>query len=62
MKKVSVLLMLFVCFQAFAKSCDAQGVWLQVLGAGGPELNDGFASSGYVLWHDGRSRVLVENR
>ena len=36
------------------------GVVLQVLGSGGPIADDGRASSGYVVWHDGRSRVLID--
>ena len=40
--------------------CGTHGVWLQVLGSGGPELNDGRASSGYLLWRDGKARVLVD--
>ena len=44
-----------------AKSvCEKNGVWLQVLGSGGPELNDGRASSGYVIWIDGKARVLID--
>jgi len=35
-------------------------VWLQVLGSGGPELDDARASSGYVVWHDGRARLLID--
>jgi ribonuclease BN (tRNA processing enzyme) len=31
-----------------------------VLGAGGPGLDDGSASSGYLVWVDGRARVLVD--
>ena len=33
---------------------------LQVLGSGGPIADDGRASSGYLLWVDGRSRALVD--
>jgi ribonuclease BN (tRNA processing enzyme) len=33
---------------------------VQVLGSGGPIADDSRASSGYVLWVDGRSRVLVD--
>ncbi|MEM9385196.1 MAG: MBL fold metallo-hydrolase [Pseudomonadota bacterium] len=40
--------------------CSADGVWLQVLGSGGPELSAGRASSGYLLWHEGVARVLVD--
>lgn len=60
--KSSILfLMLFICTPAQAKStCDDEGVWLQVLGSGGPELNDKRASSGYVIWHNGKARILVD--
>jgi glyoxylase-like metal-dependent hydrolase (beta-lactamase superfamily II) len=40
-------------------ACGGDGLWLQVLGSGGPELDDGRSSSGYVVWHDGKARVLV---
>lgn len=36
------------------------GPTLQVLGSGGPIADDGRASSGYLLWIDGKSRVLVD--
>lgn len=36
------------------------GVALQVLGSGGPIADDGRASSGYLVWVDGRSRLLVD--
>lgn len=40
--------------------CGKKGIWLQVLGSGGPELNDKRASSGYLVWQNGRARVLVD--
>lgn len=40
--------------------CGGEGVAVQVLGSGGPEVTDGRASSGYLLWRDGRARVLVD--
>lgn len=43
-----------------ARACAPQGVWLQVLGSGGPELADGRASSSYLVWIDGRARALVD--
>lgn len=43
-----------------AEHCGAQGVWVQVLGSGGPELDNRRASSGYVIWQDGKARVLVD--
>ena len=43
-----------------ANACTAPGIHLQVLGSGGPELDDERASSGYLVWQDGRARVLVD--
>lgn len=40
--------------------CGAQGIWLQVLGSGGPELDDGRASAGYLIWYQGKARILVD--
>lgn len=45
---------------ANAQSCGAQGVAVQVLGSGGPELQDKRASSSYLVWQDGRARLLVD--
>jgi ribonuclease BN (tRNA processing enzyme) len=46
--------------QAAAQSCGPQGVAVQVLGSGGPELQDKRASSSYLVWRDGRARVIVD--
>jgi len=43
-----------------AQGCRARGVALQVLGSGGPELQDKRASSSYLVWEDGRARILVD--
>jgi ribonuclease BN (tRNA processing enzyme) len=45
---------------AAAVSCTGMGVELQVLGSGGPELEDKRASSSYLVWQDGRARILVD--
>lgn len=45
---------------ADAQACGAEGVAVQVLGSGGPELKDKRASSSYLVWQDGRARVLVD--
>jgi len=45
---------------AQAQSCSSQGVAVQVLGSGGPELQDRRASSSYLVWENGRPRVLVD--
>jgi len=37
-----------------------QGVALQVLGSGGPVADDARASSGYIVWVDGKSRILID--
>ena len=40
--------------------CDAQGVALQVLGSGGPELQDQRASSSYLIWLNGTPTALID--
>ena len=41
--------------------CGHRGVTLQVLGSGGPELQDKRASSSYLIWRAGVPRVLVDS-
>ena len=43
-----------------AQSCGAQGVAVQVLGSGGPELQDKRASSSYIVWENGQARALID--
>ena len=45
---------------ADAQPCGAEGVAVEVLGSGGPELQDKRASSSYLVWQDGQGRVLVD--
>ncbi len=40
--------------------CGDTGVWVQILGAGGPEINDGQASSSYLIWNNNKARVLID--
>ncbi|MEM1433987.1 MAG: MBL fold metallo-hydrolase [Pseudomonadota bacterium] len=40
--------------------CGEEGVWIQILGSGGPELNDNTASASYLVWQDGKARVLID--
>jgi ribonuclease BN (tRNA processing enzyme) len=42
-------------------TCSARGVQVQVLGSGGPEMEDKRASSSYLVWQDGRPRILVDS-
>jgi ribonuclease BN (tRNA processing enzyme) len=46
---------------AAAASCTHKGVELQVLGSGGPELEDKRASTSYLVWQDGRPRIVVDS-
>jgi ribonuclease BN (tRNA processing enzyme) len=57
---VSFLLSCAFLPSAAAQSCGLQGVAAQVLGSGGPELQDQRASSSYLVWKDGRALVLVD--
>lgn len=40
--------------------CASETPTLQILGSGGPELSGDRVSSGYLVWIDGRARVLVD--
>jgi ribonuclease BN (tRNA processing enzyme) len=40
--------------------CGNTGVWIQILGGGGPELNDGMGAASYVLFADNHARLLVD--
>ncbi len=42
------------------QSCKGKGIYLQVLGSGGPELQDKRASSGYLIWKDGKAKVIID--
>ncbi len=42
------------------RACEPQGLRVQVLGSGGPELAGGRASSSYLVWIDGKARALVD--
>ena len=46
---------------AAAAKCTGRGVQVQVLGSGGPEMEDKRASSSYLVWKDGRPRILIDN-
>ena len=44
-----------------ARACTGHDVELQVLGSGGPEMEDRRASTSYLIWQDGRARVLIDS-
>lgn len=52
------LLLTGLCTSAYSR-CTDTGMVLQVLGSGGP-FGNGSASSGYVVWVDGVSRIMVD--
>ncbi len=60
------LLALAVLFSSYAvspmhaQSCGSSGLAVQVLGSGGPELQDKRASTSYLIWDKGAARVLVD--
>jgi ribonuclease BN (tRNA processing enzyme) len=58
----TVLLLLLCGFSpsATAQSCGAQGIAVQVLGSGGPELQDKRASSSYLLWENGQAKAIID--
>jgi ribonuclease BN (tRNA processing enzyme) len=45
---------------AVAECVTEQGISLQVLGSGGPEMDDRRASSGYLVWQGDRAIILVD--
>ena len=57
---VSFLLSYAFLSSAVAQSCGSHGVAVQVLGSGGPELQDKRASSSYLVWDNGQPRVLID--
>ncbi len=40
--------------------CGDTGVWVQTLGAGGPEIDDRQGGPSFLVWHDGKARLLVD--
>ena len=43
-----------------AQSCGATGAAVQVLGSGGPESQDKRASTSYLVWLNGKARVILD--
>ncbi len=59
LRKCLLAALLFIPLHAYP-ACGDNGTWLQVLGSGGPELDDGRTSSSYLLWQNGKARILVD--
>lgn len=43
-----------------APYCGDTGVWIQILGAGGHELDDDQAGPSYLVWIDNKARLLID--
>ncbi len=48
--------------KTLTRSSDSvcSGMQLQVLGAGGPEINDGLASSSFLIWINGKAKIMLD--
>lgn len=57
---LGLLLSLMIPLASAGSLCQDNNVRLQVLGSGGPELDDGRASTSYLLWVNDKARVLVD--
>jgi ribonuclease BN (tRNA processing enzyme) len=57
---LSIVIIVLWLAPSTAAGCNNSGIWLQVLGSGGPEINDKRASSAYLIWHEGRARILID--
>lgn len=61
--QILLIFLALVSFNTFtfaATDCADKELTLQVLGSGGPEINDSRASTGYLIWIDGKARILVD--
>ena len=60
--RLSIIIVLVAWLQTAqaAGDCAGSDVRLQVLGSGGPELNDDRASTSYLVWRGDRALVLVD--
>ncbi len=59
-KALITIASLSISASALAGQCNKESIKLQVLGSGGPELYDNRASSGYIIWHNNKARILVD--
>jgi ribonuclease BN (tRNA processing enzyme) len=62
LSRILILFLVLMLNQAYASSTcpPTRGVALQILGSGGPVADDDRASSAYLVWVDGRARVMVD--
>lgn len=60
--RISIILLIIFSLTSCAThaQCQKDRVSLQVLGSGGPELDDQRASSSYLVWLDGKAIVMID--
>jgi len=56
----AILIPMYELSPVKAQSCGSTGLAVQVLGSGGPELQDKRASTSYLIWDHGTARVIVD--
>ncbi len=57
---ISCILLLSACSDASIACQVNKGVVLQILGSGGPIADDGRASSAYLVWVNGKAKVMID--
>ncbi len=60
MTRISLVMTCLLGAGIAAADCSRHDIELQVLGSGGPEYDDGRVSSSYLIWHNGKARVLID--
>ena len=63
MRKLFVLYLAVAAASSSAQDvpyCGAEGVWLQILGSGGAELNDRRGAASYLVWQGESARLMVD--
>ncbi len=58
--KLLLALLLSAATTIASAQCQSQRVELQMLGTRGPEFLDGHASTSYLVWLDGKARLLID--
>jgi len=57
---IVTVMSVFISISVNAKSDSYCNVRIQVLGAGGPEIDDGLASSSFLVWHGEKAKVMID--
>lgn len=59
-KALIIIFSILLTFSSYGGVCSQNKVELQVLGSGGPELDDGRNSSGYLIWVNNKAKLLID--